>query len=103
MTNPVILCIDYERFVLDSLKTELKEEFGGKFTITIAETPEEAIEIFMELIHEKIEIPLIISDYIMPNIKGDELLIKFHEISPRSLKIMLTGQATTMGITNVVN
>ncbi len=103
MKKPVILCIDDERFVLNSLKTELKEEFGNKHTITIAETPEEALEIFMELVNEKVEVPLIISDYIMPNIKGDELLKRFHELSPRSLKIMLTGQATTEGVTNAVN
>lgn len=103
MKKPVILCIDDERLVLNSLKTELKEEFGDKHTIAIAETPEEAIEIFMNLINDKIEVPLIISDYIMPNIKGDELLKRFHEISPKSLKIMLTGQVTTEGVTNAVN
>ena len=103
MSKPVILCVDDERFVLNSLKTELKEEFGDKHIITIAETPEEAIEIFKELMEDNIDVPLIISDYIMPNIKGDELLKRIHEISPKSLKIMLTGQATTEGVTNAVN
>lgn len=103
MKKSVILCIDDERLVLDSLKTELKEQFGDDHIIELAESPEDAIEMFQELIDDGYEMPLVISDYIMPNIKGDELLKRFHEISPTTLKIMLTGQATTEGVTNAVN
>jgi len=47
--------------------------------------------------------PIIISDHIMPDMKGDELLIKVHSISKSTLKIMLTGQADTEAIGNVIN
>ena len=36
---------------------------------------------------------IIISDWLMPVIKGDEFLINVHRKYPNSLKIMLTGQA----------
>lgn len=101
--KPVILCIDDEKIVLNSLKIELKENFGEHHSVELFEDPEDAFDTFSELLADGYEVPLIISDYIMPNIKGDELLKKIHDISPKTLKIMLTGQATTEGVTNAVN
>jgi len=49
------------------------------------------------------EIPLLISDHIMPTMKGDELLIKIHEQYPKTLKILLTGQANIEAVGNAVN
>jgi DNA-binding NtrC family response regulator len=48
------------------------------------------------------EIPLIISDYVMPDMKGDELLWLVHEISPKTLKVMLTVQATIEAVGNAI-
>jgi diguanylate cyclase (GGDEF)-like protein len=39
----------------------------------------------------------------MPNIKGDEFLISTHTKLPNAKKIMLTGQASFDGVTNVIN
>ncbi|MDX1285974.1 MAG: hybrid sensor histidine kinase/response regulator, partial [Draconibacterium sp.] len=49
------------------------------------------------------KVPVIISDYIMPGMKGDQLLKEIHKISPESLKILLTGQASIEGISNAIN
>lgn len=103
MKKPVILCVDDEKMVLSSLKSELKEAFGNGYTIEVCEDPSESIEIFKELIDSGHQVPLVISDYVMPVMKGDELLKKLHLISPETHKIMLTGQATTEGVTNAVN
>ena len=103
MKRSVILCVDDEKMVLNSLKTELKEYFGAQHLFEISEDPQEALEIFENLIDDGYEIPLVISDYIMPNMRGDELLKIIHEKSPQTMTIMLTGQATTEGITNAVN
>ena len=103
MKKSVILCVDDEKMVLSSLKSELKESFGNNYTIEVCEDPTESLEIFKELIEDGYDVPLIISDYVMPVMKGDELLKNFHHISPNTNKIMLTGQATTEGITNAVN
>jgi phosphoserine phosphatase RsbU/P len=103
MKKAVILCVDDEKMVLTSLKAELKEVFGNQYIIELSEDPNEAIEILENLIEEGHTVPLIISDYIMPNMKGDELLKHLHVLSPKTLSIMLTGQATTEGVTNAVN
>ncbi len=93
MTKQVIICVDDETTVLRSLKAELKKAVGNDYFIEITEGGDEALELIQELIDNGDEIPLIISDYIMPDMRGDELLKRVHLISPQTLKIMLTGQA----------
>jgi len=103
MSKGAIVCVDDERFVLISLRDQLTNHLGSDYDIELAESGEEALEIFAELRENEIEIPLIISDQIMPGMKGDELLIKIHAQSPQTLKILLTGQASAEAVGNAVN
>ncbi|MFM9266941.1 adenylate/guanylate cyclase domain-containing protein [Tychonema sp. BBK16] len=103
MNQKVIICVDDERTVLRSLKAELQEAVGNNYMIEIAEGGEEALELIEELLEDGDEIILIISDHIMPEIKGDELLKQVHLISPKTIKIMLTGQADIEAIANAIN
>jgi class 3 adenylate cyclase/FixJ family two-component response regulator len=102
MIKQVIICVDDEKTVLKSLKTELKDALGNTYQIEIAEGGEDALELIVELIDDGYEIPLIISDYVMPDMKGDELLRRVHELSPKTLKVMLTGQATIEAVGNAI-
>jgi two-component system sensor histidine kinase/response regulator len=99
----IILCVDDEEIVIKSLKRELNEALGDKYIIETAQGGEEALEVFEELLAERSEIPVIITDHIMPDMKGDQLLKRIHAISPKTLKIMLTGQADMEAVTNAVN
>lgn len=103
MSKFAILCIDDELVVLDSLKEQLKRHFGKKYYIEVAGDGLEALEIFEELTAEGIEVSLAISDAHMPDMKGDEILIKIHEFSPNTLKILLTGRASADVVGNAVN
>ncbi|MGF1494780.1 MAG: diguanylate cyclase domain-containing protein [Microcoleaceae cyanobacterium] len=102
MGKPVIICVDDERTILDSLKVELKSAVGNQCLIELAEGAEEALELVDELQESQEEIAIVMSDYIMPGIKGDELLREIHERSPKTLKILLTGQADLSAIGNAV-
>ena len=93
MSKPVILCVDDEKIVLDSLQEQLNREFGDLYQIEIAESGEEGLEIIQELIGENIRVAVLISDQLMPSMKGDQLLIEAHKIIPDSAKLLLTGQA----------
>jgi serine phosphatase RsbU (regulator of sigma subunit) len=103
MSKKYIICVDDEKIVLESLKTELKEQFGKEYRIETADNATDAMELIEELLTENSEIPVVISDYVMPLIKGDELLKNIHAVSPKTLKILLTGQATMEGVTNSIN
>jgi PAS domain S-box-containing protein len=98
----VILCVDDEPTILESLRIELKTTLENEYMIETAEGGEEALEVLRELLEENYEIALVISDYIMPQIKGDELLRKIHQISPKTLNILLTGQADLEAIGNAI-
>lgn len=103
MINLAILCVDDEPVILESFTEQLKRNLGREYEIEAAESGEEALEIIEELQEEGIEIALVVSDHIMPGMKGDELLIKIHDRYPKTLKIMLTGQADAQAVGNVVN
>lgn len=102
MKKPVIVCIDDEPDVLNSLKIELKKAIGDQCIIETAEGGEDALELLADLQADEYEIALVLSDYIMPDIKGDELLRKIHESSPDTLTIMLTGQADLEALSNAI-
>lgn len=103
MSKPVILCVDDEQMVLDSLKEQLLDHFAEEYTIETAESGEDALELFDDLVAEQKEVPLIISDCVMPDMKGDQLLAQIHAIAPKTLKVMLTGQASSEAVINAVN
>ncbi|NEO23909.1 response regulator, partial [Moorena sp. SIO4A5] len=103
MNRTAIICVDDEQTILDSLKIELETSLGDNYLIEMTQGGEEALEVFEELVEDDYEVALVISDYIMPNLKGDELLKRIHTISPKTLKIMLTGQADLEAVGNVIN
>ena len=93
MANSAILCVDDERLVLDSLKIQLKEEFGETYYYEMADSADDALEVIDELHEADIEVVVIVSDWLMPGMKGDEFLIHVHEKFPNIIKVMLTGEA----------
>lgn len=98
MSKPFILCVDDEKVVLQSLKAQLRKAFGDAYSYEIAEDANDALDLIDELNDEDISILLIISDWLMPGMKGDEFLIRVHEKFPKIVKIMLTGQADDSAI-----
>ena len=71
MSSAAILCVDDEIVILDSLKEQLKRYFGDRYIYEIAESAEEAWEVIEELHEDEIKILIIVSDWLMPGIKGD--------------------------------
>jgi len=102
MNELAIICVDDEPAILDSLDIEIKNVVGEDYVIEMAENGEDALELYEELSENGHEIALVISDYIMPGIKGDELLKRFHTLSPKTITIMLTGQADLSAVGNAI-
>lgn len=103
MKKSIILCVDDEASVLSALRILLSDTLEGKHTIEIAESGEEALEVCEELRREGLEISVIISDFIMPGMNGDELLVRLQKISSNTVKIMLTGQSDIQGVKRAIN
>ena len=98
-----ILCIDDEPTILMPLRALLEVALKDDYVIEIAESGVEALEIVKELQADNIELEIVISDYIMPNMLGDEVLTKIHQLSPKTITIMLTGQSSMEGVTSAIN
>lgn len=98
-----IICVDDEKTILDALKEQLTRNFMREYAIECAENAEKALELYKELVEENAEIPVIISDHIMPGMKGDELLKQIYLLNPRIKKILLTGQADADAVGRAVN
>ncbi|MEG4814997.1 response regulator [Microcoleus sp. K5-D4] len=92
MNKPVILCVDDEPDILNTLKVQLKNEFKNDYFYELAESGDEALDLLEEF-QKKARVIVVVSDWLMPGIKGDELLIKVHQKYPKIIKVMLTGQA----------
>lgn len=103
MNKASIICVDDEPTILNSLKVELKQAFKGKYLIETAESGEEALNLIDELFDYNYEVPLVIADYLMPKMKGDELLRRIHALYPQTRKVMLTGQADIKAVGNAIN
>lgn len=98
MAKPVILCVDDEPIVLQSLREQLREAFGDAYSYEIAQDANDALEVLDELQDEETNVIVIVSDWLMPGMKGDELLITIHHRFPKIVKVMLNGQADEAAI-----
>ena len=101
--NMAILCVDDEQIVLWSLRNQLDKYFSEDFRCEIAESVEEAWEVIEELHEDEIRVLVIISDWLMPDVKGDEFLIDLHQRFPDVVTILLTGQADREAIERTQN
>jgi response regulator RpfG family c-di-GMP phosphodiesterase len=81
---------------------QLKQEFKDTYFYELAESGDEALEL-MEDFPEEDRVIVVVSDWLMPGIKGDELLIRIHQKHPKVVKVMLTGQADAEAVQRAVN
>ena len=95
MEKGVLFCVDDEIIVLTALKDQLRRAFDSQFVIEVAESAEEALDLLDELALDGHKLLVIVSDWLMPQMKGDEFLIEAHKRFPSVVKIMLSGQAET--------
>jgi CheY-like chemotaxis protein len=98
MKDSAILCVDDEIVILDSLKEQLKRRFGSQYVYEVASSAEEAWEVLEDLDVEGVKILVIVSDWLMPGVKGDQFLIDVHQRFPHIVAVMLTGQADESAI-----
>lgn len=103
MKKIAILCVDDETIILESLREQLHNQFGADCLIETAVNGNEALEVFEDLLNDNIDVPVVIADYIMPEMTGDKLLEKVHRLNYKTRTILLTGQASIGGVEYAVN
>lgn len=93
--EPAILFVDDEKHVLKSLNRLF---FDEDYQIFLAESGKEGLEIL-----KNDEIHVIVSDQRMPEMHGVDFLIASQDISPKSIKILLTGYSDLVATQRAIN
>lgn len=87
-----IICVDDEKIVLDSLSSQLTRNLGNEYNYEFAESAEEALEVIDDIAESDDEVVyVVISDWLMPGMKGDELLERVKSKLGNVKTILLTG------------
>ncbi|MFN3560424.1 MAG: response regulator [Chloroherpetonaceae bacterium] len=84
MLKKIILVVDDEELIRDMLADALSDEFD----ILSASDGEEALSLYIQ--HQG-EIALVITDLIMPKMRGDELAERLRELCPTLPIIFISG------------
>lgn len=90
-----VLLVDDEPNVLEGFQRGLRKE---PYTVLTATSAEEGLRI---LAHTPVDV--VISDEQMPKIKGSEFLAKVHREYPKTIRIILTGQASLESAIRAIN
>lgn len=93
MAKKTIMCVDDEKIVITSLISQLRNAFGQNFKYEGFDNAEEAWEYIDEVYADGLSVDLIICDWLMPRVRGDEFMIRVHKRFPDVALIMLSGQA----------
>ena len=103
MEKGFIVCIDDEPAVLETLREQLLRFFGGSHEVELATTGEEGLNLIKDIMSEGGSVEVVITDQVMPGLKGDEVLEEVHKMLPETIKILLTGQAGLKDAIDAVN
>lgn len=90
-----IMFVDDEEGVLNSCRRLFSME---SYDVVTASTPEEALEII-----PKDRFAVVVSDYRMPRMVGTEFLSRVRNISPDTIRIILTGYADLQASIEAIN
>ncbi|WP_344173971.1 response regulator [Pilimelia columellifera] len=94
MTQPRVLCLDDEAFVLDGLRRNLR----GHYDATVTTGQEEALAL---LAAEPFAV--LVSDMRMPGLSGVEVLARARQVAPETTRVLLTGHADTESALAAIN
>jgi DNA-binding NtrC family response regulator len=93
MKKDAILCVDDEAIILLALKQELRLNFKDQYIIETALNVQQARDIIDTLSQEGTRVAMIICDWLMPGIKGDEFLSSMRIEHPEIQLLVITGHA----------
>ena len=92
--KPKVLFVDDEQRVLNSMRIMFRREFD----LYLANRGNEALDIIKDQ-----DIDVIVADHRMPQMTGVEVLTRVRSMSPRTVRILLTGYADLDAVEGSIN
>lgn len=104
MNKFMILCVDDEREVLDSVMQDI-DCFEENFIVEAAQSVSEAKSVIEDYREQEVALALILCDHIMPEQTGISFLIELNNEpdTAKTRKVLLTGQAGLNDTVEAVN
>ncbi|MEL6492962.1 MAG: FAD-dependent oxidoreductase [Cyanobacteria bacterium J06621_3] len=101
--KPVILTVDDDPAVLQSISRDLRSHYGDKFRIVRANSGNKALEVTEQLKLRGDTVALFLADQRMPGMSGVEFLEQGSEIFPKAKRALLTAYADTNAAISAIN
>ncbi len=98
MVKPVILLIDDDKAMLNSLMDQLRAPFKSEYTLEAVQSIQEARMVLAMLYEQGIPVKLIVSDWLMPPDRTNNLLVEICQNHPEILLVMLSGFADAAAV-----
>jgi DNA-binding NtrC family response regulator len=93
--NKAILSVEDDTEVLSALRMQLERNFSDEYVLEFAQNVDEAIGVIDDLIQQKVDVILLLSDWYMPG-KNADVLVNFIKAKNPAVKVLvLSGQFDT--------
>ncbi|MFK8184958.1 MAG: FAD-dependent oxidoreductase [Phormidesmis sp.] len=103
MDKPVILTVDDDPAVLQSISRDLRKQYGEKFRIVRADSGAIALEATEQLKLRGNTVALFLADQRMPGMSGVEFLEQASQVFPKAKRALLTAYADTDAAISAIN
>ena len=103
MNKPIILTVDDELAVLNSINRDLRQHYGAEYRIIKANSGDEALNAVRELKQRNAPVALFLADQRMPVMSGTEFLTEAQKLYPQARKVLLTAYADTEAAISSIN
>jgi CheY-like chemotaxis protein len=97
--KPYLFFVDDEKAILDTLRTQLSDSpLVDLYGMEFAQSGSELLELLESLEEEGCSPVVVVSDQVMPGMRGDELLRHLHAKQPSLQTILLSGHADHLDV-----
>ncbi len=103
MAKPVILTVDDDPDVLQTVSRDLRHQYGDRFRVVRADSGQAALEALEQLKLRNEFVALFLVDQRMPQMSGVEFLEQALDMYPKSKRALLTAYADTDAAIRAIN
>jgi thioredoxin reductase (NADPH) len=103
MPKPVLLAVDDDVSVLETVVQDLRRKYGQRYRILRAASGQAALDVSRQLLDRKDIVALFLSDQRMPGMTGVDFLEQARALFPDAKRVLLTAYADTEAAIRAIN
>lgn len=103
MSKPVILSVDDEPEVLNSIERDLRQHYSAIYRVMKASSGELALETTRQLKQRGMAVALFVVDQRMPGMTGTQFLVEAIKLYPEARRVLLTAYSDTDAAITAIN